>query len=123
MYFFSSKKFPTFEKMKKLKKENTPYVTSKLLMPDWDLEWNVGRPRSQSGFSYKTSIGISSFDDNKKFVTNEKLKYCFNHQCVNSTSLSTCQLLGVGTFLVFDTRYWVTVGSLWGGGREKKTSI
>jgi hypothetical protein len=67
--------------MKKLKKENTRYVTSKLLMPDWDLEWNVGRPRSQSGVSLKTSIGtletgnfkigISSFDDNKKFVTNE----------------------------------------------------
>lgn len=53
MCFFSAKNSHFWE-MKKLKKENTPYVTSKLLMPDWDLEWNVGRPRSQSGFSFET---------------------------------------------------------------------
>jgi hypothetical protein len=54
--FIFSAKNSNFWEMKKLKKENTPYVTSKLLMPDWDLEWNFGRPRSQSGFSFKTSI-------------------------------------------------------------------
>jgi hypothetical protein len=53
MCFFSAKNSHFWE-VKELKKENTPYVTSKLLMPDWDLEWNVGRPRSQSGFSFET---------------------------------------------------------------------
>jgi hypothetical protein len=32
----------------------------------WDLDWDLGTGNFK--------IGISSFDDNKKFVTNEKLK-------------------------------------------------